>query len=266
MLPESMLEERVAQVEKDLADLKSQMERLRRERGGINKITRSSKDDREILEIPRPDGQRYRLTRLSDEQGYDLRRWSIAINVDLPLELVVPRSDQLGLAETYAVCRHLFGERGRGFDRWKGGFAFPFALEVPGAARCPAYLLDVMNYRSGLEYFLRKLVDPSDERLQNSIYYPPDAAEFPRAEIHRLVAFFVGFLEGYFQSLRLFWEERFLLAVESNAILYGFDGKEFFTRHFESSEEFEKTRATLAERLPVPGFYARDSGVGKSSS
>ena len=154
------------------------------------------------------DRRTYRLTRLSDGQDSQMRRSSIAINVDLPLELVVPRSDQLGLAETYAVCRHLFGERGRGFDRWKGGFAFPFALEVPGAARCPAYS-HVMNYRSGLEYFLRKLVDPSDERLQNSIYYPPDAAEFPRAEIHRLVAFFVGFLEGYFQSLRLFWGRAF---------------------------------------------------------
>ncbi len=266
MLPESTLEERVAQVEKDLADLKSQMERLRRERGGIDKITRSSKDDREILEIPRPDGQRYRLTRLSDEQGYDLRRWSIAINVDLPLELVVPRSDQLGLAETYAVCRHLFGERGRGFDRWKGGFAFPFALEVPGAARCPAYLLerDELSQRPGV---LSAQAGGSERRAAAKLdLLSPGCRRVSRAEIHRLVAFFVGFLEGYFQSLRLFWEERFLLAVESNAILYGFDGKEFFTRHFESSEEFEKTRATLAERLPVPGFYAHDSGVGKSSS
>ena len=265
MLPESMLEERVAQVEKDLADLKSQMERLRRERGGIDKITRSSKDDREILEIPRPDGQRYRLTRLSDEQGYDLRRWSIAINVDLPLELVVPRSDQLGLAETYAVCRHLFGERGRGFDRWKGGFAFPFALEVPGAARCPAYLLDVMNYRSGLEYFLRKLVDPSDERLQNSIYYPPDAAEFPRAEIHRLVAFFVGF-----------WR------VTSNRS--GCFGKSVFCwpwnrmRSCTASTARSSSRAISSRprnlRRPAPRSrsafpcraFTADSGVGKSSS
>ena len=46
--------------------------------------------------------------------------------------------------------------------------------------------------------------------------------------------------------------------MQSNLILYGFDGEEFFTRGFESSEEFEKTRATLAERLPAPGFYARD--------
>ena len=130
------------------------------------------------------------------------------------------------------------------------------ALEVPGAARCPAYLFNVMNYRRGVEYSLRKLVDASDERLQDPIYHPPDAAEFPRAEIHWFMAFFAGFLEGFSKSLTLFWKERFLLAVKSNLILYGFDGEEFFTRDFESSEEFEKTRATLAERLPALGFYA----------
>jgi hypothetical protein len=72
------------------------------------------------------------------------------------------------------------------------------------------------------------------------------------------MAFFVGFLEGFSKSLTTFWKDLFLLAVESNLILYGFDGEEFFTRGFESSEEFEKTLAALAERLPAPRFYARD--------
>ena len=223
---------------------------------------------KEALERPQPPGpprrtfeldrRTYRLTRLSDGQDSQMRRSSIAIDADLPFEPASPRSGKLDLAETYAVCRHLFGERGKGFDDWKGGFAFPFALEVPVAARRPAYLLNVMNFRSGVQYNLRKLVDPSDERLQNPIYYPPDAAEFSGAEIHRFMAFFAGFLEGCFEALMSWWKDRFLLAVQSNLILYGFDGEEFFTRGFESSEEFEKTRATLAERLPAPGFYARD--------
>jgi hypothetical protein len=49
-----------------------------------------------------------------------------------------------------------------------------------------------------------------------------------------------------------------LLAVESNLILYGFDGDRFFTRQFQSPEDFAATRAKLAERLPTPGFYASD--------
>jgi hypothetical protein len=203
------------------------------------------------------EGRMYRLTRLSDGQEIDMHRESIAIDTALPFELAVRRSGP-DLAETYAVCRELFGERGRRFDDWKGAFAFPLALEVPCAARRPAYLFTVMNFRSGVEYHLRKLVDPSDKRLKEPLYYPADAAEFPLAEIHRSVAFFVGFLEGFSKSLRVWWKDGFLLTVQSNLILYGFDGEEFFTRDFESHGEFEQTRATLAERLPTPAFYTRD--------
>ena len=60
------------------------------------------------------------------------------------------------------------------------------------------------------------------------------------------------------KSLTTWWKERFLLAVESNLILYGFDGEAFFTRQFDSPEEFKETRATLTKRLPMPGFYARE--------
>jgi hypothetical protein len=161
---------------------------------------------------------------------------------------------KIGLAETYAVCRHLFGERGRLFDDWKGDFAFPLALEVPGAARCPAYLFTIMNRRSSIDCFLRKLVDPADHRLKNPIYYPADA-EFPAEEVERFLRFFAGFVEGFSESLSALRKDRFLLAVQSNLILYGFDGEQFFTRGFDSEGEFQQARTTLAERLPTPGFY-----------
>ena len=63
------------------------------------------------------------------------------------------------------------------------------------------------------------------------------------------------------EPLKTWWKDRFLLAVESNLILYGYDGEQFFTRRFDSREEFGRIRATLGERLPTPGFYARDSGL-----
>ena len=203
------------------------------------------------------DGQTYRLTRLSDSQDNDIWDLSIAIKDNLDFQIALSRSTDLNLAETYAVCRHLFGERGRGFDDWKGGFAFSLALDVPRAARRPAYLFRVVNYRGGVEYGLHRLVDPGDKRLKNPVYYPPDAAEFSRAKIDAFTTFFVGFLEGYFESLKNWWKDRFLLAVESNLILYGFDGEKFFTRQFDSPKKFEKTRVALAKRLPAPGFYPR---------
>ena len=200
-------------------------------------------------------GRIYRLTRLSDSQEDELRRRSILIDTTSSLAFARLSMGKIGLAEIYAVCRHLFGERGRRFDDWKGDFAFPLALDVPGAARCPAYLFMIMNLRSGVDCFLRKLVDPADQRLKNPIYYPADEAEFPAEDVERFLSFFAGFVEGFSESLSGWWKDRFLLAVQSNLVLYGFDREQFFTRGFESPEEFQRARAALAERLPTPGFY-----------
>lgn len=100
------------------------------------------------------------------------------------------------------------------------------------------------------------LVDPGDPRLENPVYYPPDDAEFSRDEIDAFTGFFVGFLEGYFESVKSWLKDRFLLAVESNLIVFGFDGEKFFTRRFHSSRTFKKTRVALAKHLPAPDFYS----------
>ena len=53
MSPAPSLEERVTSVEHDLAELKSQMERSAPQRGWIDKITGSFKDDPDFEEILR---------------------------------------------------------------------------------------------------------------------------------------------------------------------------------------------------------------------
>ena len=49
----STLEERMSQVEQDLAKLKAQVDRLRPKENWIDRITGSFKDDPEFEEIPR---------------------------------------------------------------------------------------------------------------------------------------------------------------------------------------------------------------------
>jgi hypothetical protein len=53
MPPTLTLEERVAHVEKDLAELKSEMQRMHSGRGWIDRITGSFKDDPDFDEILR---------------------------------------------------------------------------------------------------------------------------------------------------------------------------------------------------------------------
>lgn len=90
----------------------------------------------------------------------------------------------------------------------------------------------------------------SDRRRKDPVDYPADAAEFSGAESNRLTSFFEGLLEGYSESLATWWKEPFLLAVESNLILDGFDGEAILTRQFDSPEEFK-----------VPGILAATAVV-----
>lgn len=206
-------------------------------------------------------GQTYSLTRLTDSLDDELSDRSIGIKPAVGTQIYLSGLGQLNLAEMYAVCRYLFGERGRGFDDWKGGFVFPLALDVPRATRSPAYLLRLKNYRGSVCCDLLKIVERDDKRLENPIYYPPDQAEFPWEEIEYFTDFLYGYLTGFFEWVKTCWDEPFLLVVQSNLILYGFDGTKFFTEQFESPSRFEKARRKLAERLPSPGFYPAAPGI-----
>jgi hypothetical protein len=122
---------------------------------------------------------------------------SIAIQEMSPwLEYQIRKKLDLSLGELYACMKSLFGERGRGFDDWKGAFSFPLALEVPGTARRPPYVLNVINFRSGVEHRFRKVVDKSDPRLKTHAYYPPDPEEFPLTKMEFFMNYLVGFEKG----------------------------------------------------------------------
>jgi hypothetical protein len=221
---------------------------------------RSIEYQRETL--PLDVGGEYRLTRLSDGEFLDLKMSSIAIDEVSPLlEMGLRRALDMSLGEFYSSMKALFGERGRMFDDWKGAFSFPLAIEVPGAARRPAYVLNVIDFRGGVDHRFRKVVAGGDPRLKTHYYYPPDADEFSMDEMERFLSYFVAYQKGYYETASRHSQEPFLLCVESNFILYGFDGQEFFDEQFDSKESFTKRRAELEDRLPVPGFY-----VGQRSS
>jgi len=69
MLPQSTLEERVAHMEKDLAELRTELHRLRSGGGWIDKITGSFKDDPDFEEILRLGQEIRRADRLDNEEA-----------------------------------------------------------------------------------------------------------------------------------------------------------------------------------------------------
>jgi hypothetical protein len=200
-------------------------------------------------------GRPYFLQRLSDGEYVEVYDRCIPVEHDRLFEFRLSCSSRLNLAETYAILKHLFGERSRMFDDWKGDFSFPLALGVPGTPRWPAYMLWVGNVRDCVDYRLSRVVADSDSRVDQLHYFPPDEAEFSREEINRFLAHFVGYQEGCFEVVGPRWDEPFLLHVGSNSILCGFDGKRFFEEHCDGERDFDRKHAKRWKRLGRPGFY-----------
>ncbi|MBI5368314.1 MAG: hypothetical protein HZA54_14860 [Planctomycetes bacterium] len=198
----------------------------------------------------------FRLRRLTDQDYRAYQRRSIGIGPSLPLDLFSPITFRI--AEVYAVLKDRFGPSAEYYDDYKCSFDFPFALSLPGPTDEPAYLLRIGDYRGGLELQLEKIVAPDDPRLRESIYYPPQP-DFPRERLHEFLDSLTGFLAGSFEELKPRWREEFVLAVASQSLLTGFDGKRFFKRHFEDEGEYAaalvklshlRTRAPSAPEFP----------------
>ncbi len=195
------------------------------------------------------------LTRLRDDEFRELARTCIAINDLHEVSLAMMSRDRPLLAQTYAVCMTCFGERGRLFDDWKGGFSFPLSLTIEGDDRKPAYLINLYNYRSGISFQILQSVEHDDPRLKGHCLYEHNDPKFPTKRLSFLIFYLIGFIQGFSESFS--WHSPYLLQVQSNLILYGYSPSEgFFNRQFEDHHEYEAVLKTLSETLPTPKYYS----------
>ncbi len=193
--------------------------------------------------------------RLTDSQYREAGRTAIAFNDPHPISIYKIGKREFDLAQTYAACCSLFGERGRLFDDWKGGFSFPLTLEIEGISRKPAYLINVIDYRGGVDPRLKQTVAKDDPRLTTNQLYQHDDPELTTERFCKILFHLIGFLEGYAGTFP--WKTPFLLAVDSNNLLYGFSPTEgFFHRAFDEPEDYSRTRKELSVTLPAPIFYS----------
>ena len=217
------------------------------EKGGDANHEGASENDAESVKCT--------LTRLRDDEFGELARTCIAIDDLHAVSLAMMRRDRPLLAQTYAVCMTCFGERGRLFDDWKGGFSFPLSVTIEGDDRQPAYLVNIYNYRSSVNFQILQTVEQDDPRLDGHQLYQHDDSRFPTEQLSFLIFYLIGFIKGY--SKNFSWSSPFLLQVQTNLILYGYSPSEgFFNRQFEDHREYEAVRKTLSDTLPTPKFYS----------
>ncbi len=202
----------------------------------------------------RVSGHHCEVIRLSDRRYVELCKTSIAIKTFDEIVGYQMRRGALQLAETFAACSLIFGKRGRIFDDWKGSFSFPLAFEIENSKQSPCVLLNLQNYRSGIDFGLRQVVAANDPRLNHPYLYGYEAVEFPSSLMTELLFHLIGFIEGFATTCQ--WDEPFVLSVQSNAIVYGYSAEnKFFNLGFETCEQFHAADRALREYLPTPGYY-----------
>ncbi len=192
----------------------------------------------------------YKLIRLDDEQYHSLRVNSLSIHDDYYHIVILTDDKENCIFENYpkmyVALKGLFGESGNYYDHWKGSFTFPFLILKEGDEEF-GYLVNICNCKSAMEYSVRKLIHADDEDFDRDLMYQP-FDDFPTEEKRRFIDYFVGYLTGYFGSLREGYNDFFFQIVRSNFILFGYKDGVFFEEEYEDEEEFNIALQELEKR------------------
>jgi hypothetical protein len=199
-----------------------------------------------------------RIRRVTDGEFRELMRQAIALSDSdnmIPLQMGPERME---LAPTYASCLKLFGARGKLFDAGKGGFSFPLTLDIESVSQQPAYLLNLFNYRSGVQFSFYQRVSPLDPRLGTNAICAHDERELTTDDLDIYVYHFVGYLKGFLQGYTSVagWSIPFWLTATSELILFGYDPNEgFFEHQYPDIASYDNARQEYAQRLPTPNYF-----------
>lgn len=193
----------------------------------------------------------YKLIRLNDEQYSLLRRNSVAISEDY-LHLMSLDMDHncifSSLSRMYVALKMCFGESGKYYDDWKGAFSFPLMIYFEREEQSFAYVMNVVNIRSSIDFKLAKLIPAADNRFDRMVLHDP-FEEFPRSEITYVINFLVGYLTGYFETAKDRYDKPFCKSVNSNLILFGYRDDKFFDQQYEDSDEFDEAEQKMRGAL-----------------
>ncbi len=198
------------------------------------------------------DNIHYKLTRLDDCEYHELWKRSIPIGNDYGFDMsfslyLIRRGHHLNLAQLYTALKYLCGESGTFFDDWKSSFSFPFSLDISRENGQFAYLFRIGDYKGGLDYSIRKIVEPDDYRYDRSVIRQPFENEFSREEINYFIAYFYHYLLGFFEAIKDRHHEFFFKQVQTNLLLFGYRNGTFFEEQYDSPEEYEQAVKAITQ-------------------
>lgn len=199
------------------------------------------------IELPNSDGL-VMLQRCDD--AFFCKAREISIPITLPTFDLVSYCDlRYSLPRTYAVLTTLTGPTGKLYDDCKGAFAFPFKIKVCRAEGEFHYLLKITNVRSMVDSSLYRISKP-EEKYSPTRYQPPFPNELSDADLEYIGNYLCGFIKGYSETMPA-WSTAFVMDVQSNLIIYGYDPElsSFFEEQYDKEDEFTKALCEWREKL-----------------
>lgn len=193
----------------------------------------------------------YQLTRLDNSAYFEHRKNAIHIAEDYEQLLDLADDEELiysHMAKMYIALKTRFGASGTSYDDWKGSFGFAFLLSFTHDGKQMAYLLNIFNMRSSIEFKLFKLPGAEEQGIDRHILHHP-FPDFPRDSIRSVINYIVGFLSGYFESFEKWYDEPFFHKVDSNLIVFGFIDGQFFDDQYETQEDYQAVVEELKTRI-----------------
>lgn len=190
------------------------------------------------------DGQ-WNLWRLADDEFVTLGHHALPMlqNFDLLTQL-----GSLRLGQALTVLERSYGPSSPLYDHYRGSFSFPLLLTFEREQRI-SYLLRCHDYRGVLHFPLYRVEKGEPSIEERSRCHTPLATNCLPPETDEFITDFYNDLMA--QAVRLDSDlvTPFFRAIQSDIILYGHDGSQFFEKTYENWTKFEQARADCEARL-----------------
>ena len=162
--------------------------------------------------------------------------WAVSIHV---------LKEDTTLAKLYAALSHITGEGDSLYDDYKGSYSFTFEIEVNKNGNISEYLYCMFHYRSYIEFSLYRIV--TDRNFESTTaYQQPEEEFFSQQDISSFSVFFCLYLLKLTED---YVPEPFVKCSESNLIIFGHDGSDYFAYGYDDQNEFYKEKEKLEATL-----------------
>lgn len=190
------------------------------------------------------DGQ-WHLWRLADDEFVTLGHHSLPMvqNFELLTQL-----GRLQLGQALTLLERSYGPSSPLYDHYRGSFSFPLLLTFEREQRI-SYLLRCHDYRGVLHFPLYRIEKGEPSVEERSRCHAPAATSCLLPETDEFVIDFYSDLMAQAGHLDSALVTPFYRAIQSDIILYGHDGSQFFEKTCDNWSKFEQARADCEARL-----------------